>query len=122
MLKHFLPFLSLACLLTAELFSQPEAAPGGVRFTYPAGDEQSVSVVGDFNGWTKDENPLQRSGGSWSAVRALRPGVHQYKFLIDGVRYENDPKNPAVVRIPRSSRTTIALQRTPSLCSRGKAR
>jgi hypothetical protein len=24
------------------------------------------------------------------------PGVH-HKFLIDGVRYENDPKNPAVV-------------------------
>ena len=108
MLKHFLPFLSLACLLTAELFSQPEAAPGGVRFTYPAGDEQSVSVVGDFNGWTKDENPLQRSGGSWSAVRALRPGVHQYKFLIDGVRYENDPKNPAVVEnYNRSAKNSV---------------
>jgi alpha-amylase/alpha-mannosidase (GH57 family) len=27
----------------------------------------------------------------------LRPGVHQYKFLIDGSRYENDPGNPALV-------------------------
>lgn len=108
MRQRFNLLFPLACLWSTTLLAQPEAVPGGVRFSYPTGNEQSVSVVGDFNGWTKDENPLQRDGGTWSAVRTLRPGVHQYKFLIDGVRYENDPGNPATVEnYNRSAKNSV---------------
>ncbi len=102
--------LTVVCAaLTATMVqAQPQEVSGGVRFTYPAGSETSVSVLGDFNGWTKDEHPLQRSNGEWSAVCLLRPGVYQYKFLIDGTRYENDPGNPVHVdNFNRSSKNSV---------------
>ena len=36
-------------------------------------------------------------GGRWTLTRMLDPGIYQYMFLVDGKRYENDPRNPAAV-------------------------
>jgi hypothetical protein len=39
----------------------------------------------------------RRKDGVWWAVLRLSPGVYQYKFVVDGARWEEDPGNPKQV-------------------------
>ena len=78
--------------------AQPVAESDSVWFSYPATDARTVALVGDFNGWAKGEDLLRRENtGTWTLLKRLPPGLFQYKFLIDGNRYELDPGNPAAV-------------------------
>jgi len=57
----------------------------GVRFVVWAPNARSVRVVGDFNGWNGDANPMQRLGdiGVWQTfVPGLESGA-LYKFQIE---------------------------------------
>lgn len=52
----------------------------------------SVSLAGDFNAWSPDECPLEKSpDGLWERVVTLPPGRHEYKFVVDGL-WQNDPR------------------------------
>ncbi len=97
------------CIAAVAGRGQPNIAPDGVRFSYHGAAQRSVSVVGDFNGWSKEDDPLKTTAdGSWSAVRKLRPGLYQYKFLVDGAEYVTDPGNPALIdNYNRSSRNSV---------------
>lgn len=78
--------------------AQPAADSSGVRFCYMDQKAHSVTLVGDFNSWSKDDAPLVRdSAGIWSLVRHMPPGAYQYKFIINGTSYVTDPANPAAV-------------------------
>lgn len=68
---------------------------GGVAFRVWAPHAESVSVVGDFNDWADDADPLHSEGnGNWYAeVPAARVG-HEYKYLLrngDQVLQRIDP-------------------------------
>lgn len=64
-------------------------------FTYFAPDAQQVHVVGDFNSWTTNKDSVLQKGedGTWEKRVYLVPGRYRYKFIIDGLYYE-DPENP----------------------------
>ena len=76
----------------------------------PAGPAKSVALVGTFTDWK--ERPLAMTGpdarGSYSTTIVLGPGSHEYKFLLDGETYRQDPGNPesagffqnSVIRLP----------------------
>ncbi|HXX64572.1 MAG TPA: carbohydrate-binding module family 20 domain-containing protein [Bacteroidota bacterium] len=86
--------------------AQPTADPAGVRFRFVDAKAHSVTVAGDFNSWSKDDSPLVRdSAGNWTVVVQISPGAYQYKFVVDGVAYVNDPANPALV--PNFNSTAI---------------
>lgn len=89
--------LILFCAASAIIaLAQPGLLEGSVQFRYRDSLARSVSVVGDFNGWSKGEDRLRRDSlGLWTVRRAIWPGLFQYKFVIDGERYELDPSNPA---------------------------
>ena len=54
---------------------------------------RSVHVAGGFNGWSQTADPLQKIGPTrWSTTLDLEPGVHLYKFVIDGQRWITDPQ------------------------------
>jgi len=57
-----------------------------VRFRVLAPGATSVSIVGDFNGWTAGGLPMRRSGDGrlWTADIQLPLGRYSYGFLIDG--------------------------------------
>jgi alpha-amylase/alpha-mannosidase (GH57 family) len=79
-------------------FSQPDVSTGGVRFALPDKGYTSVSVVGDFNGWSREENKMSKSSSdTWSTTLALQTGIYQYLFVVNGETYLNDPNNPVVV-------------------------
>jgi 1,4-alpha-glucan branching enzyme len=69
-----------------------------VSFRLNAPEAGSVAIAGDFNKWSKDARPLRRrKDGVWWVVLRLPPGVYQYKFVVDGSRWEADPANPRQV-------------------------
>lgn len=46
---------------------------------------QSVSVTGDFTGWSKEGIRLTKGrDGEWRTTLELAPGEHQYRLLVDG--------------------------------------
>lgn len=54
----------------------------------------SVILVGDFNNWQIGETPLKKSKtGIWSVTLDLEASKnHQFRYLIDGTKWENDPE------------------------------
>jgi Carbohydrate-binding module 48 (Isoamylase N-terminal domain) len=71
--------------------------PRAVKFVLIAPQAQRVAVVGDFNGWDADANPMQTTraaDGRWTVFVPLRPGLHVYSFLVDGDHFLADPSAP----------------------------
>jgi len=68
-----------------------------VRFVLVDSSARTVSVVGDFNGWKRDETPLNVASkpGVWSVSLPLSPGRHEYAFIVDGKRWVVDPASIA---------------------------
>jgi hypothetical protein len=69
-----------------------EARPVYLRLDAPASSR--VAVVGDFNDWDPSATPLRPTGtaGTWIVELRLKPGRYHYSFLIDGRRWERDPR------------------------------
>jgi len=56
-------------------------------------DANAVSIVGSFNNWTP--TPLSSgSKGEFSITLDLAPGIHEYKFIVDGRRWCYDVLKP----------------------------
>lgn len=54
-----------------------------------------ASVAGDFNGWNRDALAMVKGAdGTWRARTEVGPGMHQYKLVLDGDRWTQDPANP----------------------------
>ena len=73
------------------------AAAGEARQVYlrlDAPASSRVAVVGDFNDWDPAATPLRPTGdhGTWVVELRLKPGRYHYIFLIDGRRWERDPR------------------------------
>ena len=75
--------------------SPPRAENGRLLFVYHDDAAESVSLVGDFNGWNKTAMPLRRDGsGLWlTEIEAPKVGRHAYKFVVNGQRWIEDPSN-----------------------------
>jgi hypothetical protein len=70
--------------------------PVYVQFRIRVPDAHSVQLAGTFTGW-KPAYALSRSGnGEWTALVPLRPGVHDYSFVVDGEEWIADPNAPQV--------------------------
>lgn len=63
-----------------------------VRLVFLEPQAESVTVVGDFNGWNAARTPLRRTeGGVWTTTVTLEPGRYEYMFLVDGKQWTTDP-------------------------------
>jgi hypothetical protein len=62
-----------------------------VTFTYVNAEAKEVCLAGQFNSFRKD--PMESDGaGTWTKTVELKPGEHQYKFVVDG-KWVFDPNN-----------------------------
>lgn len=64
-----------------------------VTFALPGDDPRlPAAVVGDFNGWDPDENPMRpRQNGTWSAVVTLQKGrQYRFRYRSEGGHWFND--------------------------------
>ena len=57
-----------------------------------AADAKKVYVVGDFNDWKNKQLEMKRlKNGEFKATLDLEPGrEYQFRYNIDGTRWEND--------------------------------
>ncbi len=69
-----------------------EVESGLVRFALWAPGKESVAVVGDFNDWDTESDPMHGTdnGICWCEVK-MEEGEHEYMFVIDGDNYIGDP-------------------------------
>ena len=73
--------------------SDPTDDKSGITFTYSGEADHSVALVGCFNSWHGERDMLTKnpSDGIWSITKPLRPGRYEYKFLVDGEKFVDDP-------------------------------
>lgn len=65
---------------------------GVVGFTLYAPNKQSVHLIGDFNDWQHDADPMKQiDDGLWTIDKNLPRGTFAYQFLIDGQLVICDP-------------------------------
>lgn len=64
-----------------------------VTFSLPAETaEESVRIVGEFNGWEGTRLERQKDG-TWRTTIALQPGrEYQFRYLVDNRQWLNDPQ------------------------------
>lgn len=70
-----------------------ERTTRAVVFRVPAAlGATTVAVVGEFNDWNADSDLLEpeEDGGFMCVVDVLIGRTYQYRYLIDGHRWEND--------------------------------
>jgi hypothetical protein len=68
-----------------------------IVFELDAPAARSVQVLGDFNGWSRAADRMQRDpDGHWRLTTLLPPGRYVYAYLIDGQHFERDPSRDAV--------------------------
>ncbi|NLH71785.1 MAG: glycoside hydrolase family 13 [Verrucomicrobia bacterium] len=80
-----------------------------VFFTCDAPHANNVSLVGDFNNWQPDANPMQRMpDGCWTVRLELRHGSYRYLFLVDG-KPMLDPRAQGVVHEPNPLHEAASL-------------
>ncbi len=55
-------------------------------------DAEKVWLAGDFNSWSSSDTPMKKqSDGSFSVKLTLEAGKeYQFRYLLDGKRWEND--------------------------------
>lgn len=64
------------------------------QVTLPEAD--SVTVVGDFNGWNSSANPMKKGkNGVWKADLTLKAGEYQFRYLVNEQDWMNDEDAPA---------------------------
>jgi hypothetical protein len=85
----------LASSTSAEMpAASGDARPVYLRLDAPASSR--VAVVGDANDWDPTATPLRPTGtaGTWIVELRPKPGRYHDTFLIDGRRWERDPREP----------------------------
>jgi serine protease AprX len=73
----------------------PRIENGRLMFVFHDDSAHSVSVAGDFNGWSQAATPLKRNeSGLWfTEIVVPRAGRFEYKFIINGRHWTEDPSN-----------------------------
>ncbi len=82
-----------------------------VRFQFRHARASKVAVAGDFNGWSGTSHPMERrSQDLWTLEVELPAGRHEYKFLVDGRQWWNDPEAPKLPNLWGSENSYMDVQ------------
>jgi 1,4-alpha-glucan branching enzyme len=61
-----------------------------VHLEFCAPGAKEVSLAGSFNGWDAAALPMKKVGDVWAVDLELKPGRHEYRFVLDG-QWQQDP-------------------------------
>lgn len=81
--------------LKRDTGAAPAAGPKEITFQLDAPFAGEVHVAGEFNDWSPTANPMAKGDdGIWRITLELAPGRYEYKFVVDGASWMEDPENP----------------------------
>jgi hypothetical protein len=89
-MRKTLNIFLISGILSVSVFCQNKSEK--VKFIILAPDAKSVSVVGSFNNWNTEINPLIQKDSVWTTEIQINPGYYYYKFVVDG-HWIPDPSN-----------------------------
>lgn len=84
-------------------------------FTVPSelvAEAETVAIVGEFNEWkTSDGVEMKKmKDGSFKATVELETGrEYQFRYLIDGEKWENEPEADKFVPTPFGSENSVVV-------------
>ena len=95
----------------AQLNDPQVLSEKAVKFAYQNPDAREVFIAGSFNDWNPQATPLTQSGqGRWTTTLLLKPGTHEYRFVVDGV-WREDPSASASTPNPfEGSNSVVVVQ------------
>jgi 1,4-alpha-glucan branching enzyme len=73
-----------------------------VTFSIPSeigADSANASIIGDFNGWNAQAGMMNKlKSGEFKATLEIEPNQeYQFRYLLDGKRWENEPEADKLV-------------------------
>jgi len=77
-----------------------------ILFIYHNSRAKKVSLIGDFNEWTRQPLAKKGKGKNWKITEKLAPGTYQYQFVVDGKKIP-DPNNK---KISNEGKSIIVIQ------------
>jgi Glycogen recognition site of AMP-activated protein kinase len=70
---------------------------------------KQVAVAGDFNDWKPERTPLVQIGnGRWVGDLNVKPGRHEYLFVVDG-QWLPDPNAKENVQNPFGGKNSVLI-------------
>jgi 1,4-alpha-glucan branching enzyme len=81
-----------------------------VTFRYkPLDKADAVYLAGTFNDWNPTGHKMDGpdAEGHYVAQLTLKPGLYEYKFVINGKTWRPDPGNPTQVSYYRNSQIRV---------------
>jgi Glycogen recognition site of AMP-activated protein kinase len=87
--------------------AQPTASHVSLELVKP--DAKKVYVAGSFNEWKPERTPLAPLGnGRWGGDLAVKPGRHEYLFVVDG-QWLPDPNAKETVQNPFGGKNSVLV-------------
>jgi Glycogen recognition site of AMP-activated protein kinase len=107
------PFTSVAAKTEPKPISQVEpaksAAPPTISLEFIKPGAKQVAVAGDFNDWKPERSPLVQIGnGRWVGDLSVKPGRHEYLFVVDG-QWLPDPNAKENVQNPFGGKNSVLI-------------
>lgn len=71
----------------------------------------AVKILGDFNNWDKEKAiPMKAKNGTYTAKVELEAGKeYQFRYLIDNMKWENDPEADKYVPTPFGVENSVVM-------------
>lgn len=80
-----------------------------VTFTCYLPDAREVFLAGAFNDWDRKRTPLVKlDSGQWQVQISLKPGIYEYKFVVDGI-WQEDPMSQRFSANPFGSLNSVIV-------------
>jgi 1,4-alpha-glucan branching enzyme len=81
-----------------------------VTFVLPQQEAEAVQLLGDFTEWRKPKAMRRASDGTWRVAVELQAGrEYGFRYLVDGVRWENDPSADKYVPNPFGTENSVVV-------------
>ncbi len=113
MVRRMTLILALGVLLPVVCLAQgvgPRATPEGIVFSFEARGAGVVYIAGEFNAWAPTRDAMTKVGeATWEITLSLDPGRYEYKFVIDGTDWRDDPANPNAVSDPYGGKNSVVV-------------
>lgn len=71
--------------------SDPAPVVAYVQFRLDVAEADRVRLVGTFTDWRPEIELVESRPGVWTALVPVRPGVHDYLFVVNDERWVSDP-------------------------------
>ena len=80
-----------------------------VTFEFENEKATKVALVGSFNNWNKDADPMVKENNVWKCSKQLEPGTYEYQFVVDDTDWVVDSKCETTVNNKYEGKNSVIV-------------